>query len=97
MSYLQLKKNYIKAWNNMEIKTKYNINDEVYFIHGNKIRHNKIIRIDITIYEEDDKVIPRIKYTIDLGIKTGRVCDTITSREEKEVFSTKEELFKTLE
>lgn len=81
----------------MEIKTKYNINDEVYFIHGNKIRYNKIYRIDIIIYEENDKVIPRIKYTIDLGIKTGRVCDTITSREEEELFSTKEELIKSIE
>lgn len=80
----------------MEIKTKYNINDEVYFIHGNKIRYNKIYRIDITIHEENDKVIPKIKYTIDLGFKTGRVCDTITSREEEELFATKEELFKTL-
>lgn len=80
----------------MEIKTKYNVNDYVYFIHGNKIRYNKIYRIDITIYEENDKVIPKIKYTIDLDIKTGRVCDTITSREEEELFATKEELIKNL-
>lgn len=29
----------------MEIKTKYDIGDNVYFIHNNKIIHNKITRI----------------------------------------------------
>lgn len=82
----------------MEIKTKYNIGDEVYFIHGNKIIHNKIRRIDISILEERKKniIIPRIEYTIDLGFKTGRISDTLTSRIEFDIYSTKEELIKSI-
>lgn len=82
----------------MEIKTKYNINDEVYFINGNKITHNKITSIDISIYERKNVVKQIIKYTIDLGNIFGRrICDTFTSRNEEEIFSTKEELIKSLE
>ncbi len=82
----------------MEIKTKYNIGDEVYFIHGNKITHNKITRIDISIREERNKnvIIPRIEYTIDLGFKTGKISDTLTSRIEFDIYSTKEELIKSI-
>ena len=81
----------------MEIKTKYNIGDEVYFIHGNKIIHNKITRIDISIREErNEKVIPRIEYTIDLGFRTGKISDTLTSRIEFDIYSTKEELIKSI-
>lgn len=80
----------------MEIKTKYNIGDDVYFIHGNKIRHNKITRIDISIREERNKevIIPRIEYTIDLGFRTGRISET--SRIECDIYSTKEELIKSI-
>ena len=82
----------------MEIKTKYNINDKVYFIHGNKIIHNKITSIDISIYERNNKVIQNIRYTIDLGNLFGRrICDTFTSRNEEELFLTKEELIKSIE
>ena len=81
----------------MEIKTKYNIGDEVYFIHGNKIIHNKITRIDISIRKErNEKVIPRIEYTIDLGFRTGKISDTLTSRIEFDIYSTKEDLIKSI-
>lgn len=80
----------------MEIKTKYNIGDKVYFIHGNKITCNKIISIDISIYDRKNNGIPKIEYTIDFGFRTGKISDTLTIRPEEELYSTKEELIKSI-
>lgn len=82
----------------MEIKTKYNIGDEVYFIHNNKITHNKISNIDIYIkLSRDKKEILLIEYTIDLELSTGRLGDNYATRLESALYSTKEELIKSLE
>lgn len=82
----------------MEIKTKYDIGDNVYFIHNNKIIHNKITRIEISIagLKNKEESIAMVEYTIDLGF-AEKVRDTFTTRLEFELFTTKEELFKTLE
>lgn len=82
----------------MEIKTKYNINDEVYFIHGNKIFKKKISHIDIYIKEGIDKiVISLIEYTIDLEFSTGRLGERFTTRLESDIYLSKEELIKSIE
>lgn len=82
----------------MEIKTKYSIGDEVYFIHNNKITHNKISNIDIYIkLSRDKKEILLIEYTIDLELSTGRLGDNYTTRLESALYSSKEELIKSLE
>ena len=83
----------------MEIKTKYDIGDNVYFIHNNKIIHNKITRIEISIargLKNKEESIAMVEYTIDLGF-AEKVCDTFTTRLEFELFTTKEDLFKSLE
>ena len=82
----------------MEIKTKYNINDEVYFIHDNKILHKEITSIDIRITRAStnkEESIAMVEYTINLGF-AEKVRNTFTTRLEFELFSTKEELLKTL-
>lgn len=82
----------------MEIKTKYNINDEVYFIQGYKIFKRKISDINIYIKKDiDKKVISLIEYTIDLELSTGRLGDNYITRLESAIFSTKEELIKSIE
>lgn len=82
----------------MEIKTKYNIHDYVYFIHGNKITYKKISDINIYIKVGFNKeVITLIEYTIDLENNTGRLGDNYTTRLESDIYSSKEELIKSLE
>ena len=83
----------------MEIKTKYNINDYVYFIHGYKILHKKISDISIYIKSvgKEKKIISLIEYTIDLELTTGRLGDNYITRLESAIFATKEELYKSME
>ena len=68
----------------MEIKTKFNINDEVWFIYDNKVIKRKIVRINIEI-ESEQRTIYRLN-----------PCINNVLLEEKNLFPTKEELLKSL-
>ena len=69
----------------MEIKTKFNINDEVWFIYDNKVIKRKIVRINIEI-ESEQRTIYRLNPCI----------NNVLQFEEKNLFPTKEELLKSL-
>lgn len=75
----------------MEVKMKYNIGDEVYWITNDcksPIKHGKVTRINITIYESQTCVF----YTLDYW----HPYDGYTFLSEKCLFSSKEELLKSL-
>ena len=70
----------------MEIKTKFNVLDEVYFMHENKVHRAKIRALYIETYIQSPNTIKT-----DISYKFG-----YTSKPEELVFKTKEELFKSL-
>lgn len=72
----------------MEIKTKYNIGDHVYFMHNNAVNTGYIDRIKIKVYNLcNSGLYTRIYYKVkDMNLTLGEeVC-----------FETKEELIATL-
>jgi|JI10StandDraft_1071094.scaffolds.fasta_scaffold742979_3 hypothetical protein len=71
----------------MELKTKFNVNDIVWFMEKNKPVEEKIWNIEISIGNN-----PRIKYIF----FNNRNNESHRVMMEKEVFSTKEELLKSL-
>jgi hypothetical protein len=70
----------------MEIKTKFNVLDEVYFMHENKVHRAKIIALLIEVYKQSPSIIKT-----DITYKFGYV-----RKPEELVFKTKEELLKSL-
>lgn len=79
----------IQSVYNMEIKTKYNLDDEVYTLHKNKVAKVKIRGVECVVCNSWSI----IKYTTDIveGLfETGKVF------KEEELFKTKEELLKSL-
>ena len=68
----------------MTIETKYNIGDEVWFMHENRVHKSKIGAIYITLYD-DMRVV---KYSFGNYI--------LEFKENEELYRTKEELLKSL-
>lgn len=76
----------------MEIKTKYNIGDEVYFIHNNKVNNSRIKSIEVTCISNYDALYPtepKVVITYHVMINNTRYC-------EYDLFKTKEELINSL-
>ena len=74
----------------MEIKTKFNVEDEIYLLHSNKIVKAKVIEIHtINFYSIKG---PRIKITYELRFPDKYRIQV----EEKELFITKQELLDSL-
>ena len=75
----------------MDIKTKFSIGEEVFFMAGNKVKQKYINKIKIDLWSPlgfDDKGI-KILY----GVK---IADEITYLNESSIFKTKEDLIKNL-
>lgn len=75
----------------MEIKTKYNIGDEVWYISNNKVNSLKITRINVLT-----SLIPK---TIGYGCELNQCVDYCEGNivlPEYKLFPTKEELLKSL-
>lgn len=71
----------------MKIETKFNIDDEVFFLSNNKLYKNKILSINI--YVKCEKT--HIEYWMELSKEITRQYV-----KEEEVFATKEDLLKSL-
>lgn len=70
----------------MTVKTKFNVDDKVYFIYNNKVYYAPIRSINILVtYTYSVK----IKYTVNYDSLTTSLC-------EESIFKTKEELLKSL-
>ena len=67
----------------MEVQTKFNINDTVWFVVDNKVTQRRITGIEISV---EDPALPKITYTTIGGIKYP----------EQDVFKTKQELIDSL-
>ena len=67
----------------MQIETKYNINDEVWFINNNKVKNLSIMAI-MTFFEKNT-------LTIEYGLNSY-----IGKFKESDLFATKEDLIKSL-
>ena len=65
----------------MNIKTKYNIGDEVFLMRHDKIQQTKINKIDIVAYKKEEA---KIRY--------GTYIDEDYCYKQSELFATKEEL-----
>ena len=70
----------------MEIKTKYNIGDEVWFMLGSKARQGKILEIT---FNKVGYTLISYYYNVQVGVSHG-------SFNEPDLFPTKEELLKSL-
>lgn len=76
----------------MEIKTEFNIGDEIFFMNKNKVKSAKVIHIHLNVSENHsafEKLNIKIQYHInksDLSIKLF----------EEEAFKTKQELLESL-
>lgn len=73
----------------MKIETKYNIGDEVWFMHDNSVKSARIIKIDAVIEKDMNSAFVCINTWYDL-------YNYHTPYIERRLFPTKEELLKSL-
>lgn len=73
----------------MKIETKYNIGDEVWFMHDNKVKSGTIIKIDVVL--ERDMNSQNVGKSVYYGL-----YNFISPYIEQRLFPTKEELLKSL-
>lgn len=75
----------------IEIQTKYSINDEAFIIHDNKIYKVKIL----TVYAKCQTISTESDNAIKVEINYQTNCKSLGFRtfEEKQLFTTKEDLF----
>lgn len=73
----------------MNIETKFDIGQDVWYIHGGKARHSKVSYLEILYRNNRDMLI---KYTLEKFEKLG----VIPKMSEDRLFSTKEELIASL-
>lgn len=73
----------------MEIKTKFNMGDEIYFVTQNGIRHGKIVKCSISTQS-----LVRLEYggIVHFDLKVTYDTDNYEELREKCCFSTKKEL-----
>ena len=76
----------------MKIETKYNIRQEVWFMHSNKPRKDKVIKINFSYDSEkgEEKIVYTFKKLEDLQYVFNDMI------EEQLIFATKEELINSL-
>jgi len=74
----------------MDIKTKYNKKDEVYFMQNGEVRKQEIVGIQIIYGMHGDCVTPFVK--IEYHFKTGLFNKTTFKIEERSCFSSKSDL-----
>ena len=74
----------------MKIETKYNINQEVWFIEDNKVKNEEILKLTFTKDGSNESVFYYFKE------KSMNTSNWERSRKESEVFATKEELINSL-
>ena len=74
----------------MKIKTKFNVEDEVYLIHSNKIVKAKVVEIHTVNFNNNKGSHIKITYALSLPDKYS------IQVEEKELFVTKQELLDSL-
>ena len=74
----------------MEIKTKFNVFEKVYYMHDNVVKSGEITKINITC---SSNTTPLIQYELEGSIFYD---DKYRIRNEDEVFATKEELLNSL-
>lgn len=78
----------------MTIKTKFNVRDECFFIHNDKIQKMKINQININVISEG-KYSELYIFAIDETVSSIGIFNQIT-RNYNQIFATKEELLKSL-
>ena len=71
----------------MDIKTKYDIGQSVFYMDNNKVKTDKIDRIHIEVRYDPNEIKVRMSYTL---------FPTTKSYIDEELFLTKEELLKSL-
>ena len=73
----------------MEIKTKFNMGDEIYFVTQNGIRHGKIVKFNISTQS-----LVRLEYggIVHFDLKVTYDTDNYEELREEHCFSTKKEL-----
>jgi hypothetical protein len=76
----------------MKIETKYNINQEVWFMYNNKPRKDKPFKIDFSY--DSEKAKEEIIYTFKKTEDRQYILDDVVN--EKDIFATKEELINSL-
>ena len=75
----------------MKIETKFDIGDEVYFIHDNKVDSSFIVKIKINIMEDID-----IKFWMDKK-QSGYILEEVPIiKSNNEIFKSKQELIDSL-
>ena len=73
----------------MELKSKYSLGEECWIMSGNRPTKWKVDGIFFNVSKKDDKIVTNVEYTL------ARLTSEV-KHEEKGLFSTKEELLKTL-
>ena len=80
----------------MTIETEFNIGQSVYFMHDNKVQTAKIIEANITIFELNAQYCTTKSTCLyKLSFRASERSGSIV-KEEKELFATKEDLWKDL-
>ncbi len=75
----------------MNIKTKFNINQEVFFMKDDSICFRAITKIEIVIFAGHTSIITSINYCF-----YDKIEDKYVKKDESLVFKSKEELLKSL-
>lgn len=75
----------------MELKTKYNIGDAVFFMHNNKVNNSYVKNIEVKVNPDSNGLYPEPHVSVEYHV-------TINNARyyECELFSTKEELINSL-
>lgn len=77
----------------MKVETLFNAGDSVFILHNNKIANVPIYEIDIT----QSKDLIKVKYWFKFDNASAVFGYDLISKEESELFETKEQLIKSLE
>ena len=77
----------------MNSVSKFNLNDEVFFLHEGKILCSKITRIDTSVSTHTWDNSFSVKYFVNVGTEKDYKCEIIT---ENNCFSSRQELIDSL-
>ena len=77
----------------MKVETLFNADDRVFILHNNKIANVPIYSIDI----KQSKTLIEVKYWFKFDNVFGMYSYDLISKQESELFETKEQLIKSLE
>lgn len=80
----------------MKIETKFDVGQEVYFMHDNKVQTAKITEVNITIFELNAQYCTTKSTCLyKLSFRASERSGSIV-KDESELFATKEDLLKSL-